>query len=366
MRVLHLPTPVAGNPLGICQGERLLGLESDILVTFKDKYYSGFPVLFGFPPTNMFGAIKHLPKIFSEMYRISREYDVLNFNSARTLLDYPSKAPTNMLDIGYFNKRQDIFVTCNGCDVRLRTRAANLPHSPCRFTACNNRVCQGTQFESVKLRRMKIWEKYAKGIFAATPDLLRDLPKRAILVPNTLTNWDSLSPLGVLNHTGPLKVLHAPSNRLIKGTSSILEACTRLSKKYPQQLELILVEEMTHKQALELYRVADVIVDQLRIGWYGVLAMEAMKLGKPVVSYYRDEECDLYLPREMSEELHLSVINSNPLEIEMTLERLLKDPDLLVEYRKNALKFVDNWHSPKYVAGLTKEAYDMDTRTGAI
>ena len=33
----------------------------------------------------------------------------------------------------------------------------------------------------------------------------------------------------------------------------------------------------------------DLVVDQLHMGWYGLLAIETMAEGKPVVSYVRDD-----------------------------------------------------------------------------
>jgi glycosyltransferase involved in cell wall biosynthesis len=78
-------------------------------------------------------------------------------------------------------------------------------------------------------------------------------------------------------------VLHAPSNRARKGTEHVIAACAEL----PVELEL--VEGLHHDEARERYRRADIVVDQLNAGWYGLFAIEAMALGKPVVSFLHDE-----------------------------------------------------------------------------
>jgi glycosyltransferase involved in cell wall biosynthesis len=78
-------------------------------------------------------------------------------------------------------------------------------------------------------------------------------------------------------------VLHAPSNRAKKGTEHVIAACATL----PVELEL--VEGVRHDEARERYRRADIVVDQLNAGWYGLFAIEAMALGKPVVSFLHDE-----------------------------------------------------------------------------
>jgi glycosyltransferase involved in cell wall biosynthesis len=49
------------------------------------------------------------------------------------------------------------------------------------------------------------------------------------------------------------------------------------------------VEGLTHDEAFELYREADIVVDQLNAGWYGVFAIECLALGKPVVTFLHDE-----------------------------------------------------------------------------
>ena len=78
-------------------------------------------------------------------------------------------------------------------------------------------------------------------------------------------------------------MLHAPSSRARKGTEHVVAACSELD------VELEIVEGLDHREAFERYRRADVIVDQLNAGWYGVFAIEAMALGKPVVTFLHDE-----------------------------------------------------------------------------
>ena len=68
-----------------------------------------------------------------------------------------------------------------------------------------------------------------------------------------------------------------------KGTDHVLETCEGLD------VELRIVEGLHHDDALARYRDADIVVDQLNAGWYGLFAIECMALGKPVVTYLHDE-----------------------------------------------------------------------------
>jgi glycosyltransferase involved in cell wall biosynthesis len=47
------------------------------------------------------------------------------------------------------------------------------------------------------------------------------------------------------------------------------------------------VEGVPHDEARARYARADIVVDQLNAGWHGVFALEAMALGKPVVSHLK-------------------------------------------------------------------------------
>ena len=78
-------------------------------------------------------------------------------------------------------------------------------------------------------------------------------------------------------------VVHAPSRKASKGTEFVEAACAQLP------VDLDVVHGVTHDEAVERYRRADIVVDQLNAGWYGIFAIEAMALGKPVVTFLHDE-----------------------------------------------------------------------------
>jgi glycosyltransferase involved in cell wall biosynthesis len=78
-------------------------------------------------------------------------------------------------------------------------------------------------------------------------------------------------------------IVHAPSSRRRKGTEHVIAAAEGLDA------DLEIVEGLHHDEASERLRAADVVVDQLNAGWHGLLAIEAMALGKPVVGYLHDE-----------------------------------------------------------------------------
>ena len=68
------------------------------------------------------------------------------------------------------------------------------------------------------------------------------------------------------------------------------------------EIELELVEGMPRAEARKAYERADVLVDQLVVGWYGGVAVEAMALAKPVVARL-DPSALARVPARMRDEL---------------------------------------------------------------
>jgi len=111
-------------------------------------------------------------------------------------------------------------------------------------------------------------------------DAIRWVPE-AEMVPVGI-DVGNYTPVPPSDRPRPL-VLHAPSNRRRKGTDYVVAACEQL----PVDLEI--VEGLPHEEARRHYERADIVVDQLNAGWYGVFALEAMALGKPVLTFLHEE-----------------------------------------------------------------------------
>ncbi|MBA3348657.1 MAG: glycosyltransferase family 4 protein [Actinobacteria bacterium] len=111
-------------------------------------------------------------------------------------------------------------------------------------------------------------------------DAIRWVPEAEVIPPGI--DLARIEPAPPSDRARPL-IVHAPSSRRRKGTEAIVAACEGLDA------DLELVEGLHHDEAFERYRRADIVVDQLNAGWYGLFAIEAMALGKPVVTFLHDE-----------------------------------------------------------------------------
>jgi len=122
--------------------------------------------------------------------------------------------------------------------------------------------------------------KKAGAEIVGSYDAIRWVPEANVIPPGV--DLSAIRPAPPSGRKRPV-VVHAPSSRRRKGTDHVLRACDGLD------VELRIVEGLHHDEALERYRDADIVVDQLNAGWYGLFAIECMALGKPVVTFLHEE-----------------------------------------------------------------------------
>jgi glycosyltransferase involved in cell wall biosynthesis len=103
--------------------------------------------------------------------------------------------------------------------------------------------------------------------------------ERVYLVPPAL--HDAPAPVPAERDDRPV-VVHAPSDPSFKGTPKIEAAIDVLRQRVP--VDFRLVRDVPNHLALRELAAADAVVDQLDSVNVGVVALEAMRLGKPVLS----------------------------------------------------------------------------------
>jgi hypothetical protein len=79
-----------------------------------------------------------------------------------------------------------------------------------------------------------------------------------------------------------IRVGHAPTNRAAKGTNEILAALESLRSEYP--LEIVLIENLSHREALRLKATCHLFVDQIGELGYGVNSIESLVMGIPTAT----------------------------------------------------------------------------------
>lgn len=144
---------------------------------------------------------------------------------------------------------------------------------------------------------------------------------------------------------GPLRLLHAPNHRNLKGTDHIVKAVQEL-KSEGVAIELSVVEGVRNTEVPDLILRADVVIDQLVLGWYAMFAIEAMSLGKPVICYVRPDFTDLYVAAGLLEPGELPLIDASVLTIKDKLRELARRPRReFDDIGRRSRAFVEKHHS---------------------
>ena len=357
MRILHLPTSVGGNAYGLSRGERAMGHTSEVLVTEENFFnYPADHVLFSRPSSCRMQSWLRRARLFKTFLSIRNAYDVFHFNFGQSLLHF-ERLGLPFLELPFYSGKAKIIVTYNGCDARQKFKTIEMnPYAPCHDPNCYGGVCNSGKKDMGRWKAIARMNKYAHMIFALNPDLLHVLPGRARFLPYTVAAWNDIASLPIQQMRSPLRIAHAPTNRVAKGSDAVFSAIEQLQREYGQHIEFVLIEGVSYKEALALYASADLVIDQLRIGWYGGLAVEAMKMGRPVVVYIREEDLH-FIPRPMAEQLRDAVFNATETTLLNTLRGIVENPHVLHEKANAGLAYVHQWHDPVKVAAISLEAY---------
>ena len=86
------------------------------------------------------------------------------------------------------------------------------------------------------------------------------------------------------------------------------------SKGHKIRLELI--EGVSRDEAQKKFEGIDLFIDQLVIGWYGVVSLEVLALGKPVICFLGGKGMR-FVPKAMLDESPMINADSNTLENEI-------------------------------------------------
>lgn len=140
----------------------------------------------------------------------------------------------------------------------------------------------------------------------------------------------------------PVRILHSPSNPLVKGTQVIEDAVNALVNK-GYSIEFVKLAGVSNAVVLEELQRCDFVVDQVFSDTpMAVFAAEAAKLGKPAVvaGYFSEVVSDYFPDDEMPPVLFVS-----PDKLESAIERLIVDGAYREELGSSARKFLnDQWH----------------------
>ncbi|MFK3774622.1 glycosyltransferase family 1 protein [Pseudomonas sp. NPDC089406] len=380
-KVIHAPTAVGGNPPALSRALRAQGIQSECCIISQNYLaYEVDRVLVPAGARFLQCEFKRLAFIFECLFK----YDIIHYNAGTTIataniIEWPAPGKgvsslkrfvysAYLRGLQYFEVslfklfRKKLFLTYQGDDARQGDYCRQ--HYAVSIATQVDASYYSDASDAFKRHNIKYLARHCEQVYALNPDLMNVLPPSAKFVPYSHVRFDQwrFSCEGLLADR-PLRIVHAPTHRRVKGTDLILEALQALEQE-GLHFELTLVEGLPQAEARKRYEQADVLIDQLFAGWYGGLAVELMALGKPVLVYVREEDLT-FIPDQMREELPF--INVDPFNVKERLREVLTMPrERLVDLATRSRAFVEKWHDPARIARLISEDYEAAMRTSKV
>jgi hypothetical protein len=152
-------------------------------------------------------------------------------------------------------------------------------------------------------------------------------------------------------------IVASPTNRVRKGIDKYLIPAIEILNKKGIKCELLLIENKSYDECLNLKKGATLFFDQMNeVGFYGNSAIEAMQYGIPVINYISDsaiEQSNGRLTRE-----YLPVQSMKELTVESLVKCIEKTLKMdLIKLAKRTKKFCDEFHSYENIGNIWCNKY---------
>jgi hypothetical protein len=307
LRSLHCPVNIGGIPATNVQALRRKGLEARLLMFRPPKLRSDIPDIVLNVPDGLWRRQLVQARAFA---RVLPDTDLFHFYFGNTLI--PRRLQFPLLRV---TKRKSVLHYL-GSDIRGK--------SPQELA----------------------WGKRADAEIVGSWDAHRWVPTAHVVPPPIdLTRYVVAPP----PENELVRIAHAPSNRAKKGTDAVIAACNELP------VELDLIEGVKHDEARRRYTQADVIVDQLVVGWYGLFAIESMATGRPVITYLHDDAVAL---TARAYGVQVPIVNATKDTLVEKLRPLVESAQLRRELGERGRAYVERVHDMDVIGDRLVEIYE--------
>jgi len=362
--VLHCPEQVGGNPTTLAKYERELGLKSFCFCEAENPYASVTGSVSYFRSQSLWRS--EISR-WTLLLRSVTQTGIVHLNNGRFITPFfgDGAHPKESLFPKPFRKmirlyalsllaaeialhrsgsgKKAIFLTFQGSDAR-ETQCFVEKHKQSRLA---EEVIGRSGKTNDSIRRKKtLLAGVADKIYSLNPDLLEVLPKGSEFLPYA-TEAGLNARILPFRQGNEFVVGHAPTHRMVKGTDEIIRVVENLRSK-GINIRLELIEGLSREDAQKKYQEIDLFIDQLVIGWYGVVSLEVMALGKPVLCFIKGRGLR-FVPQKMLADL--PIINADESSLE---EKLVGVMQMSIEQRQSlaerGLAYLKEWHDPTKIA----------------
>jgi glycosyltransferase involved in cell wall biosynthesis len=286
---------------------------------------------------------------------VAANYTHVVIEAGRSLFG-PAKDRDAMRDVSRLLSRGlKVAFLAHGSDLRLPSRHIEIePWSPFR----NTDPVEVDKYERFARRTSRMYNSYPGSVFVSTPDLLEFAPGATWCpVVVDVDVWRTDEP--VMERPVPV-VAHAPSQGWMKGSELVDPLLQQLHDD--GIIVYRRVEGIPHSDMPAVFRDADIVIDQLAIGSYGVAACEGMAAGRVVLGHVSDAT------RATVQDLtgvELPLVEVDADTIVDRIHELIADPDAARQVAARGQAFVEKVHAGEQSAAALSSFVDGPDRVPA-
>jgi hypothetical protein len=361
LRVLHGTYEVAGQGMMLARALSDLGCEADSLA-YRVDWDGRKPNLIVELDRHRTG-VGRLTAMAGAFARWAGHYDVYHFHFGTSFFYIHPRERAQALrghwDLPLLKQMgKKIVFHFHGCEIRNKQHM-RATHRLATCTECDP-FCRPWHQDWLREQAAR----YADRVFFSTLDLAESVPGGAQLpLAIEAARWKRVAatrPMPDLENRdgvrGPVVVAHAPTHRLIKGTAYV-EAAVKELRDEGLNVELRMIERQPWATMPEFLSGCDILVDQLMMGWYGLLAIEGMAMGRTVIAYLRED----FAPQLRG----CPVENAEPGTLTDVLRALVRDPARRAMLGAAGQRYVDHHHDLPVVGAKLLAEYQAILGPGA-
>lgn len=304
MNVIQLNN-IAGVPVNLNRALNQIGVKSKVVV-FRDERGYGFD-------ENL--DVDRYPRPYQPVYRFGKlmksylSYDIYHYHSSSFVTGYVDAPLLKLLG-------KKLVYHHHGSDIRGKG--------------------------------VPLLSKFANARYISTPDLF-DWAPDAEWLPNPIFRDDFKKNIHLRDSGKKLRVAHSSKGKREHRKSDFVErTCLKLQKK--GIVEWIPLEGLPRPEFLKAVSACDVYVDNLGGGWYGMAALEAMSMKKPVCVYIREDLQSFGNSK--------AYLDSNEKNFEEVLITLAEDKYLQKKFGEEGYAYVNRIHDALKIAKRVKKKYE--------
>lgn len=337
LRILHAPRNIAGQGSDIVAALRRLGHHAEL--------WEDVPDVFGRPSDRMLALDRADGRPTWDAVRdVAERFDIVHFHFGHTFVPRNGALPPYW-DVPVLRSLGlRLYFTFHGSDIRMgRIHGEINPWS--------DLFVGPTQPDDDRIEKsLQVIRTYADAMFVTSVNYLAYVPDAGYL-PRVIDLAD-LPPIPPRARAVPV-IAHAPTRRGTKGTDLLLAILDGL-RADGLEFELRLLEGVSHAEVMATLAEADILLDNVVAGSYGIVSLEAMASSTVAVSSMSDAVMEAHPD--------VPVVRINPETAATALRRLIPDVERRQQLGLAGRAFVERVHDADRVAEQLVEHYRAPRR----